>query len=64
MYVFCDIDLYKRKHDIWNQTSYEIKEKGLFKSKRVTFESLWKKVQSWIIGKWFCYIKPVHAMSE
>ena len=46
MHVFCDIDLlmYKRQNDIWNQISYEIKEKGLYKSKRVSFELLWKKV--------------------
>ena len=32
MCIFCDIDLYKRQHDIWNQISYEIKEKCLHKS--------------------------------
>ena len=26
MYIFCDINLYTRRHDIWNQISYEIKE--------------------------------------
>ena len=30
MYIFCD--LYMHQHDIWNQVSYEIKEKCLHKS--------------------------------
>ena len=34
MYISCDIDLYKRQRDNLNQISYEIKEKGLYKSSR------------------------------
>ena len=64
MYVFCYIDLYKRKHEIWNQISYEIQEKGLYESKRVLFESPWKKILWWNTGKWVCHIKPIHALSE
>ena len=29
MYIVCDIDLYTRQYDIWNQISYVIKEKCL-----------------------------------
>ena len=39
MYIFCD--LYTRQHDIWNQVSYEIKEKCLYKSS--------SKIEWWIL---------------
>ena len=41
MYIFCDIDLYTRQHDIWNQISYETKEKCLHKSS--------SKIEWWIL---------------
>ena len=37
MYVFSATNLYKHQHHIWNQIWYEIKEKGLYKSKWVPY---------------------------
>ena len=39
MYIFCD--LYTSQHDIWNQISYEIKEKFLHKSS--------SKIERWML---------------